>query len=179
MIPGYRLEAQLHRGSRSNVARATRVSSGNRVILKWSAAESSDDLTQAVREFEVAAPIRSNHVVAYLGVEPFDHRAALVQEAFGDASLSELLARGRLSIETALRIGVQVALGLVDIHAHGVTHRAIHPGNIVIDSRSNTWTGKIVDFSEASPLSYRPDPTQQLNERAIPLLYISPEQTGR
>ncbi|MFT3926741.1 MAG: AAA family ATPase [Myxococcales bacterium] len=178
MISGYRLEAQVHRGRRSNVARAVRAASGDRVVLKWSAGESLPDMrARAWREFEIAAPIHSRHVVAYLGVEPFDNRAALVQEAFGDTSLRDLLARGRLPLEKGLQIGLQIAAGLVDIHAQGVTHRSIHPGNIVVDTA--TWTAKIVDFSEASLLTHRPDPARHLNERAIPLPYISPEQTGR
>ena len=179
MSGSYKIEAPLHRGARSRVCRATRVASGAHVVLKTSAVDgaSPDALTRSQREYSVAAGIHSEHVVAYLGVERFDHSVAIVQEAFGDLSLAELLAKRRLSTEGALHIGAQMASALVDIHAHDVTHRAIHPGNVVVENA--TLSVKVIDFAEASVIGQSCETTETLDARVIPLSYMSPEQTGR
>ncbi len=128
------------------------------------------------RELSIASAIRSPHVARYLGVEHDDGRVAVVVEPFGDTSLAEHLAHSALSLKDALGIGIQLAAGLADIHAKNVIHRAIHPGNVLLDSSS--MRAKIVDFSSASLLESKPDPSHG-DALSIPLAYVSPEQTGR
>ena len=79
----YEIHGKLHEGARSTLSRATRVSSGEQVVLKESALDASSQaaLLRSQQEFELAAPMRSSHVVGYLGVERFQNRAALVVEA--------------------------------------------------------------------------------------------------
>src|SRR5688572_16299629 len=104
MPPGYQPDEPVHRGPRSAVTRATRLSSGDRVVIKMSAAV--DSAARAQHEHRVAAPIRSAHVVRTLGVEHYEERVVLIQEAFGDGSLAELLERGEpIALEHALVLG--------------------------------------------------------------------------
>jgi PAS domain S-box-containing protein len=179
MTTGYKIEASLHRGARSKITAASRLPSGERVVLKTSVSGGSsvEALARSRREYSVAAGIRSDHVVAYLGLERLDHGLALVQEAFGDRSLGELLAEQGLTVAAALSIGVQIAAALVDIHARDVTHRAIHPGNIMVEKE--TLRVKVIDFAEASVLGQSSEIEESPDARAIPLPYMSPEQTGR
>ncbi len=57
------------------------------------------------------------------------------------------LARGPLTVEEALSVAVQVAVGLGQAHRHGVVHRDIKPGNLMLTSDGLV---KIVDFGLAS-----------------------------
>lgn len=179
VLPGYRINASLHRGTRSNVFRATRLGSDEQVVLKVNAADSSFSaaLIRAQHELEVSAPIRSQHIVTCLGIEQCQAGVVVIREAFGDCSLAHLLSSTPPSVEIALRVGAQIALGLAEIHAHDVVHLAIHPGNIVVDARS--LQAKIIDFSEASTLGENLSSAQPATDYTIPLPYISPEQTRR
>ncbi|MFT3927753.1 MAG: AAA family ATPase [Myxococcales bacterium] len=175
----YQIQQQVHRGPRSRVSRATHVSTGEQVILKQNATDVpiSAAFARSQREFCIASPIQSEHVAHYLGVEREADSVAVIEEVFGDTSLAELLRYGSLPIDVALAVAVEVSAGLCDVHAHDVIHRAIHPGNVLVDTA--TWRAKIADFSEATLLQEVPEPTRRLDADAIPLPYISPEQTGR
>jgi len=175
----YQIGKQVHRGLRSRISHATQLSTGERVVLKESTADvpSSAAVARLEREFSIAKSIRSQHVVRYLGLKQDWEHVALLEEAFGDGSLATILSSGPLDTARALHIAKQVALGLGEIHRHDVTHCAIHPGNLVVNTAS--WTVKIVDFALASHLEQQADPAHTLDERALPLAYISPEQTGR
>ena len=52
-----------------------------------------------------------------------------------------------LSVSEAVEIFVSVAQGLAAVHAHGLVHRDIKPGNILIDAISGL--PKIADFGLA------------------------------
>ncbi|HMJ15838.1 MAG TPA: AAA family ATPase, partial [Polyangiaceae bacterium] len=78
-------------------------------------------------------------------------------------------------MDVGLRLGAQIAAGLAAIHDQGVTHCAIHPGNVVIDLA--TWTAKLIDFAAASVLPERAE-ASPLDVGVMPLSYVSPEQTG-
>jgi PAS domain S-box-containing protein len=177
-LPGYEIRERVHSGARSTVLRATRLSSRESVVLKLSSVDgpSASAFARSQHELSIAAPILSPHVIRYLGVEHYDDHVALIEEAFGHCSLEELLEKQRLSVAVTLRLGAQIAAGLAAIHDHGVTHCAIHPGNIVVDTVS--YCAKIVDFAQASLLPERPD-VPDLGAAGMPLAYISPEQTGR
>jgi len=173
-----KLQHEVHHGSRSRVWLATRLPSGEAVIVKEHLADPSNAAARARtrHEFRMGAKVDSRHVVHYLALEHDRHGAALVEEAFGDRALAELLG-APLPVEIALRLGAQVARGLDDIHAHHIVHRAIQPSNIVVEERS--WTAKIVDFSAASSADVGAATASEGGPPGMSLTYASPEQTGR
>ncbi|MFT3921778.1 MAG: serine/threonine-protein kinase PknK [Myxococcales bacterium] len=173
-----KLHHQVHHGSRSRVWLATRVPTGEPVIVKEHLASPSASVAAArtQHEFRMGSAIDSAHVVHYLGLEQDRNRVALLEEAAGDKTLAELAARG-LDVELALRLCVQVSRGLDDIHIHQIIHRAIHPSNVVVDER--TWVAKIVDFSAASFARKGTTTEPELDQLGMPLAYASPEQIGR
>jgi serine/threonine-protein kinase len=86
-------------------------------------------------------------------------------------ALRARLARGPLTVEEALAIAIQAAAGLGQAHRHGVVHRDIKPGNLML---TRDGIVKIVDFGLASLAGHaRLTMTGQVVGTAS---YISPEQ---
>jgi eukaryotic-like serine/threonine-protein kinase len=59
-------------------------------------------------------------------------------------TLADRLARGPLPVAEALRTAEQIADALSEAHAHGIIHRDIKPGNIMLAARG---PAKILDWS--------------------------------
>ncbi len=71
----------------------------------------------------------------------------LVWRAYDGETLRQAIARGPLRIEDAIGIARQLAEGLARAHDEGITHRDLHPGNILITSDRMV---KILDFGLAA-----------------------------
>ncbi len=178
-VPGYAVLEQIHQGRRSSVFRATALKDQQRVVLKVSPDAASDPaaLVRFRHEYRLGATIAHEHVLRYLALEPCGERVALVEEDFGGSSLAELLAAGPMGLDAALDIAMKVARGLAQVHALEVIHRAIHPGNILVEPQ--TGKTKIIDFADATFIRQHAELTRSAHGLTLPLAYISPEQTGR
>jgi Tol biopolymer transport system component len=109
----------------------------------------------------------------------------LVMEFLEGESLADRLARGPLSTSDALRIAIEVASALDEAHRHGVIHRDLKPGNVML-----TKTGaKLLDFglAKSSPIASAATATNTgASTLAVPLTaqgsilgtfqYMAPEQ---
>jgi len=102
----------------------------------------------------------------------------LVMEYIPGITLSEKVAAGPLPEKEVLRLGVQLAEGLVAAHEHGVVHRDLKPGNLRVTSDGRL---KILDFGLAKlwhPVTASAA-TESLSETqgiAGTLPYMAPEQ---
>jgi predicted ATPase/signal transduction histidine kinase/ActR/RegA family two-component response regulator len=178
-VPGYTVGEELHRGLRAVILRATGVADQRRVVLKISPDPAADPgaITRFRHEYRLGAAISHEHVLRYLGLEPIGERVALIEEDVGGRALDEVLGEGPLVLDTALDIAMKIARGLGEIHAHEVIHRAIHPGNVLVDPA--TGLTKIIDFADATLIRQHAEPGLRARGQALPLAYLSPEQTGR
>jgi eukaryotic-like serine/threonine-protein kinase len=101
-----------------------------------------------LREARAAGAIRDQHVVAVYAVEECRGLPYLVMECITGDSLQDWLDRGNvISLEEAVRVGREVAMGLAAAHAHGLIHRDIKPANILLDGPARRV--KITDFGLA------------------------------
>jgi predicted ATPase/signal transduction histidine kinase len=74
------------------------------------------------------------------------------------------------------RVATRLAAAVAAMHARGVIHRDIHPGNIVCSARGDPC---LVGFSTATTFAeIRPDYAHH-SEIVGSLAYVAPEQTGR
>src|SRR5262245_131859 len=127
-------------------ARDTRL--GREVALKVisDGAVDSERLQRFEQEARLAGSLNHPNLVVVHDVGSERGTPFLVTELLEGESLRHRLSRGRLSLRTALDLGVQIAEGLAAAHARGVVHRDVKPENIFLTSGGRA---KLLDFGIA------------------------------
>ena len=100
-----------------------------------------------LREARAAAAVSHDHIVTIYAVEerPVPH---LAMEYIDGCTLQQKLHKeGELELKEVLRIGRQIAAGLVAAHEQGLIHRDIKPGNILL--QNSVQRVQITDFGIA------------------------------
>jgi serine/threonine protein kinase len=152
----YRIEDRLGSGGMSSVFRATDTILERTVAVKILAEHLSDDdrfVARFRREaLAVAKLVHPNIVQVYdTGIDSGRHY--IVMEYVRGRSGAQLLqAEGRLDPETAVEIGIQACAGLDYAHRHGIIHRDVKPGNLMIiggPAGGGDMTVKLADFGIA------------------------------
>lgn len=101
-----------------------------------------------LREAQAAAAVVHPHVVPIHAVSSDSQIPYLVMSYVPGENLQEYLTRqGALPLQEALRIAHQVALGLSVAHDHGVIHRDVKPGNVLLER--NVQRALLTDFGLA------------------------------
>ena len=161
----YEIVAPLGRGGMGEVYRGidTRL---NRPVAIKCAQDAFTDRFQG----EVRAISALNHpnVCTLYDVGP-DY---LVMELVDGETLSARLARGRLPLEDAVRLGAQIAAALAAAHAKGITHRDLKPANIMV-TRAGV---KVLDFGIARFSGPVADTVWISQNAAGTPAYMAPEQ---
>ncbi len=124
------------------------------------------------REVESAARIEHPHVVPVLDSGEHDGVPFMAQPFIRGGSLQEKLEReGKLDLETAVTLCLQIAKGVGALHAHRMVHRDLKPANILLDEEGNAF---VADFGLAKDLeaSLITKPGQAVGS----LDYMAPEQ---
>ena len=136
------------------------------------------------REARAISSLNHPHICTLYDVGREDGVDFLVMEYLEGETLAERLQRGALPLEEALRYAIQIADALDNAHRHGVVHRDLKPGNIML-----TEAGAILlDFGLArlrqgyggqAPLSSVSTRVKPLTEKGAILgtfQYMAPEQ---
>jgi hypothetical protein len=183
----FKVDRRLGSGGMGVVYRALDTSLDRQVALKTLSRLSATAAGQLAREARVMAAVVHPHLSTIYGVERWRGAPVLVVEFFEGGTLADRLRSQPLPVADVLRVGLQLARGLGELHAAGVLHRDVKPSNIGF--RAN-GTAKLLDFGIASFASARPlgvatsgdDPplctqTIELGQRSIAgtPLYVSPE----
>jgi hypothetical protein len=172
----YRIVRHIANGGMAGVWEASDQLLGRSVAVKVLASHLSED-DRARRRFErearAAAGLSSHpHVVTIYDVGEYDGRVFMVMELMPGGTVADRLRAGRtIADETALRWLREAAEALDAAHDHGVVHRDIKPGNLLLDGRDRL---AIADFGIARlALEDQLTATGQVLGTAS---YISPEQ---
>jgi hypothetical protein len=126
----YRLEEELGRGGMGVVWRAVDLELGRQVTLKRSLGE---DAGQIRREARIGAGLLHSNVITVFDTVADGDAQWLVTEYLAARSLEELVDDGGpLPEDRVRRIGAQLAAALADMHSHGIVHRDVKPGNVLV-----------------------------------------------
>ena len=149
MVGPYIVVTLLARGGMGDVYRATDSRLGRDVALKVLAQTKTGDPRRVERfmhEARVTASLDHPNVVRVYDVGRFEDRAYLVAELLEGETLRARIERGPIPSAEVLKIGVEIARGLVAAHAAGLVHRDLKPDNIFL---TRSGTTKILDFGIA------------------------------
>ncbi|MEV5725758.1 serine/threonine-protein kinase [Streptomyces pharetrae] len=135
-VAGYRIQDEIGRGGMAVVYRARDLRLDRVVALKLLAPELARNDTFRKRfthESRVAAALDHPHIVPVFEAGESDGMLYIAMRYVEGRDLRHLLDRaGPLPPATAVRIGMQVASALDTAHDHGLVHRDVKPGNILI-----------------------------------------------
>lgn len=171
----YQLESMLGRGGMAQVFRAHDEQTGKTVAIKQLLVELSDDRNTLERFQREAASLRAlNHpnIVHFYDLFQEEGHRFMVIEYVRGGSLSNLMHReGRsLSAKVALAIMTGVIDGLDHAHRHGIIHRDVKPGNVLLTPE---YVPRLADFGVARLLRENRMTETGLVVGTIP--YMSPE----
>jgi serine/threonine protein kinase len=135
-IAGYRIEREIGRGGMAVVYRARDLRLDRTVALKLLAPELARNDTfrrRFTHESRAAAAIDHPHIVPVFEAGETDGVLYIAMRYVEGSDLRHLLDRqGPLAPAVALRIAAQVASALDAAHEHGLVHRDVKPGNILV-----------------------------------------------
>lgn len=104
------------------------------------------------------------------------HPAILLEYVQG-ITVKEFFASSRNSITTFLKVAIQIADTLAQIHQYNIIHKDINSNNIIYNPQTNEV--KIIDFGISTKMSLKAQHLGNPSKLEGTLAYISPEQTGR
>jgi len=146
----YEVIAPLGAGGMGEVYRARDTRLERDVAIKILPAHlaSNPELRQRLeREARAISSLSHPHICTLHDVGEQAGTFYLVMEFLEGESLAQRLARGPLPIPEVLRTGIEVADALDKAHRHGVVHRDLKPGNIMLTKSG----AKLLDFGLAKP----------------------------
>ncbi|RYD15963.1 MAG: serine/threonine protein kinase [Lysobacteraceae bacterium] len=146
----YDIVAELGRGGMGVVYKGYEASLNRYVAIKVLADSLAHDEAikeRFLREARSMASLNDPHIIQIYFIGEDEGQTYFVMEFVEGESLGSMLKRDhRLTVEQAAKVIHQTAQGLATAHDHGVVHRDIKPGNLMISSRGAV---KIADFGIA------------------------------
>jgi serine/threonine-protein kinase len=157
----YEVDREIGRGGMACVCLAHDRQHDREVAIKVMRPELAGPLSaeRFLREIRIAAGLQHPHILPLYDSGSADGVLYFVMPYVTGESLGDRLLRERqLPLEDALRITYEVADALAYAHAHGVIHRDIKPGNILLAgysprSSSDSWHALVADFGLARALT--------------------------
>ena len=152
LLARYDLVHELGRGGMGAVYLVRHVSTGEETALKLMLPKSAGTLTgraRFLREATLASSLRHQNIVESYGTLAAAGAYCFTSQYCPDGSLAQLLHRsgGRVSVDEAVPLIVQVLNGLDHAHRNGVVHRDLSPGNILLGKASDgAMVAMIGDF---------------------------------
>ncbi|PTH83584.1 serine/threonine protein kinase [Streptomyces sp. A244] len=135
-IAGYRIEQEIGRGGMAVVYRARDLRLERTVALKLLAPELARNDTfrrRFTHESRAAAAIDHPHIVPVFEAGETDGVLYIAMRYVAGSDLRHVLDReGPMPPATAMRVAAQVASALDAAHDHGLVHRDVKPGNILV-----------------------------------------------
>jgi len=173
----YELLEEIGRGGQGVVFRARQKSLNRTVALKvitlgqWA---SEAHLKRFRREAEAAASLDHAGIVPIYEVGERDGSCYFSMKFVEGGQLDEVVKRKPTSVRQAAELIAKVARTVHYAHEHGILHRDIKPGNILLDKNSEPH---LTDFGLARLLDTQSSVTRTIDVLGTPS-YMAPEQAA-
>jgi eukaryotic-like serine/threonine-protein kinase len=174
----YELTELVGTGGMSSVYKAHDTLLERNVALKILHDHYADDdefVERFKREARMAAQLSHPNIVTVIDRGQAGGRQFIVFEYIDGENLKERLVRaGRLPVEEALELALEVAHGLAYAHQYGLVHRDVKPQNVLLNGDGRA---KVTDFGIARSLDVEHGVTQTGTVLGTSN-YIAPEQAS-
>ena len=182
-IGRYTILRQLGAGGMGEVYLAQDTSLNRKVAIKVLPDELVPDeqaRKRLMREARAAATLDHSNICSIYEVGDVDGRSYIAMQYVDGDTLDTRMKKTPLTLSETLSIANEVADALSEAHAHGIIHRDIKPGNIIINARGQA---KVMDFGLAKPMPRALDSVAETQSMLTApgtvlgtLPYMSPEQ---
>jgi two-component system, LytTR family, response regulator len=172
-VSHYQVVEKIGAGGMGLVYKAVDTRLKRTVALKFLPTESRGSASQRARfleEAQAAAALDHPNICTVYDVGETDGQIFIAMAFIEGASLQERLLHSPPGAASAFRIAAEIAHGLWAAHQHGIVHRDIKPGNVLLTASGGV---KIVDFGLAQ-LPGKQDAGR--HSTAGTPTYMSPEQ---
>jgi len=173
----YRVKEQLGSGGMGKVYRVVDETIDEEIALKLIRPEIASDKKTIERfknELKLSRSISHAHVCRMYHLGEVEGIPYITMEFIKGEDLKSIIHReGALPSDRTIQLALQICRGLTEAHKHGVVHRDLKPGNIMIDDKG---MAKIMDFGIAR--SVRTETITESGMMVGTLDYMSPEQAG-
>lgn len=186
-IGHYKILKRIGTGGMGEVYLASDITAGRNAALKVLPMRFTGDV-ERLRRFQQEAHtvVGLNHpnILTVYEVGEYDSSHYIASELIEGETLRQRFARGRMELDEALDVAIQIATALAAAHQAGIVHRDIKPENIML--RPDGYV-KVLDFGIAK-LAEQEVPATMAEEEAVSLVetnlgsimgtvrYMSPEQ---
>jgi serine/threonine-protein kinase len=173
----YELLEEVGRGGQGVVFRARQKSLNRTVALKvisLGQRASKEHLSRFRREAEAAASLDHPRIVPIHEVGERDGFCYFSMRFVKGGQLDEVVRGAPMSIRQAAELIAKVARTVHYAHEHGILHRDIKPGNILLDTKGEPH---LTDFGLARLLETESTVTRSLEVMGTPS-YMAPEQAA-
>lgn len=171
LVPeGYEILSKLGEGTYGEVWKGRHARTGFQVAIKFLRARTSSQLLSLSQEAKKLAMLHSDpHVVRLIDVEEKTTPPYFIMDFAEHGSLAARLDRGPLNLPDAFAIFRQIVESMAYVHAKGIRHCDLKPGNILLDAADRP---KVADFGQ-SHLSV------EATQSALgTFFYMAPEQAA-
>src|SRR2546430_2080897 len=184
LFGNYKITHKIGAGGQGTVYKAIDQKLGRTVVLKVLPAEltvKEANLKRFEREARLASALDHPNICTIFDMDETEGLHFIAMQYVEGKNVRQLCNGRPLELESALRIGIQVADALAAAHARGIIHRDVKSGNVMVTDSGQV---KILDFGLAKLLDEQEAASTgihqtELTEVGVPYgtaTYAAPEQ---
>lgn len=142
----YEISRLLARGQSSSVYLANHSLLGSPVAIKVLTKASPENIKRFQREAKILSALKHPNIVGISSFGNEDELLYLVMDLLAGDTLTELIDKQSLTVESAVQIALQLCSGLDYAHQQGVLHRDLNSANVMLVQNEEHLQVKILDF---------------------------------